>query len=208
MRTGRRGDVTTAWPSAASVGARMIARRSASGHARSPSSATPTTRPARIVSGRPIPSRRAGIPSVRRSAFRSMRDASEKRTTASVASASVLTSMPVAAGSTRPSASTPTTSPAAVKTIGAVIHVPSIRPEMAAKPRRMTASVASCQCTRGASQRSERHVLEPERAAPPAQVRCRDARLGRGGRHRRGARAWITRGAVPRAGRDLGAALR
>ena len=98
MRVGRRGDVTTAWPSAASVGARMIARSSASGHARSPRSATPTTNPARIVSGRPIPSRRAGIPSVRRSAFRSMRDASEKRTTASVASASVLTSMPVADG--------------------------------------------------------------------------------------------------------------
>ena len=67
-RDGRRGDVTTAWPSAASVGARMIASTSASGHARSPSSATPATKPARIVSGRPIPSRRAGIPSVRRSA--------------------------------------------------------------------------------------------------------------------------------------------
>ena len=62
MRTGRRGDVTTAWPSAASVGARMIARTSASGHARSPSSATPTTNPARIVSGRPIPSRRGRYP--------------------------------------------------------------------------------------------------------------------------------------------------
>ena len=155
MRAGRRGDVTTVWPSAASVGARMIARTSASGHARSPRSARPTTNPARIVSGNPTPSRRAGIPSVRRSAFRSMRDASEKRTTASVASASVLTSTPVADGSTSPRASTPTTRPAAVKTIGAVIHVPSTRPEMAAKPRRMAASVASCQCTRGASQRPE-----------------------------------------------------
>ena len=38
MRTGRRCDVTTTWPSAASVGARMIATRSASGQARSASS--------------------------------------------------------------------------------------------------------------------------------------------------------------------------
>ncbi len=85
---------------------------------------------------------------------RSMRDASEKRTTVSVASASVLTSSPVAAGSTRSSASTPTTRPAAVKNMGAVIHVPSMRREIAAKTRRTTASVTSCQCTGGASQRA------------------------------------------------------
>ena len=34
-----------------------------------------------------------------------------------------------------------------MNTIGAVIDVPSTRREIAAKPRRMTASVASCQCT-------------------------------------------------------------
>ena len=52
-----------------------------------------------------------GIPRERRSAPRSIRDASEKSTTASVASASVLTLVPVADGSTRPSASTPKSEP-------------------------------------------------------------------------------------------------
>ena len=77
-----------------------------------------------------------------------MRDASEKRTTASVASASSFTSDPVALGSTMSNASTPTSRPAAVNTIAGVIDVPSSRPEIAANPSRISASVASCQCTR------------------------------------------------------------
>ena len=64
-----------------------------------------------------------------------------------------------------------------MKTIGAVIDVPSMRPEIAAKPSRMGASVASCQCTRGASQRRRRPGLG-----------WRDAGVGRGDGDRRGAR--------------------
>ena len=149
IRTGSRVSVTTAWPSAASVGARMIASTSASGQASPSRRTTASTKPARIVSGSPIPRSRAGTPSSRRSARRSMREASEKRTTASVASARTLTSSPSASGSTRPSASTPTTRPAAVKTIGAVSDVPSSRADTAAKARRTAATL------RAASARAE-----------------------------------------------------
>jgi len=75
-----------------------------------------------------------------------MREASAKRTTVRVASARSFTSSPVAAGSRMSSASTPTIRPAAVNTIAGVIDVPSMRPEIAAKPSRMAARTASCQC--------------------------------------------------------------
>src|SRR5262245_26377989 len=172
IRTGSRFDVTTTWPSAASVGARMMATRSASGHARSGRTTSATAKPATIVSGSPIPSSRIGMCSDLRRAARSIRDASEKRTTPSVASAKTSTSSPSAFGSKRPSASTPTTSPAAVKSIAGVTDVPSMRPEMAAKPRRISASVTSCQCTLAASQVSELpepHLLEPDRAPEPVE---------------------------------------
>ena len=60
MREGRRGSVTTACPSAASVGARITARIRISARLNEPNSPAPSAQPARIVSGRPIPSRRAG----------------------------------------------------------------------------------------------------------------------------------------------------
>src|SRR5262245_43075643 len=169
IRTGSRFDVTTTWPSAASVGARMIATRSASGHASSGRTTNATAKPATIVSGSPIPSSRVGMCSDLRRAARSIRDASEKRTTPRVASAKTSTSSPSAFGSTRPSASTPTTSPAAVKSIAGVSDVPSMRPEMAAKPRRRSASVTSCQCTAAASQVSAADMLEPDRAPEPVE---------------------------------------
>ena len=90
IRPGTRGSVTTAWPRAASVGARMIAMIAASPKV-SWSKITPAaSAPSAIVSGSPIPSRRTGTPTSRRSAPRSMREASEKSTRASVASASAL----------------------------------------------------------------------------------------------------------------------
>src|SRR5262249_18979811 len=118
--------------------------------------------------------------SVRRKTVRSMRDASEKRTTARVASPKTSTSSPFAPGSTRPSASTPTTRPAAVKTIAAVIGEPSMRREIAANPRRISASVTSCQCIRAASQRSATNVLEADRAAQAVE-RALERLVERGG---------------------------
>ncbi len=121
-RDGSRGSVTTACPSAASVGARTTARSNASGHDNASRSTSPTPKPTRMVSGRPIPSSRAGIETSSLSACRSIREASPKRTRASVASASSLTGSPETDGSTNPRASTPTSSPTAVNTIGAVIE--------------------------------------------------------------------------------------
>ena len=57
-RDGSRGSVTTACPSAASVGASTTARRSASGQLSAPRSATAAAKPATSVSGSPMPSRR------------------------------------------------------------------------------------------------------------------------------------------------------
>ena len=96
-RDGSRGSVTTACPSAASVGASTTARRSASGQLSAPRSATAAAKPATSVSGRPMPSRRAGTATSPRRARRSMREASAKRTTARVASASACTCSPAGA---------------------------------------------------------------------------------------------------------------
>ena len=68
MRDGRRGSVTTAWPSAASVGASTIASTSASANVSTGRSPSATSVPARIVSGSPIPSSRAGTSTSLRSA--------------------------------------------------------------------------------------------------------------------------------------------
>ncbi len=67
-RDGTRGSVTTACPSAASVGASTIASRTASMNASCPNTATPASAPATIVSGSPIASRRRGTTYWRRSA--------------------------------------------------------------------------------------------------------------------------------------------
>ena len=56
---------------------------------------------------------------------------------------------PVGENSTRPSASTPTSSPTPVNTIADVIGVPAMRPEIAAKASRASARVASAHVTAG-----------------------------------------------------------
>ena len=114
-----------------------------------------------------------------------MRDASEKRTTASVASARVLTARPSASGSTRPRASTPSTSPAAVNTIAAVIGVPSRRrgdgrePEEDERDERKL-PVHGPELRRAvASGASAAHALEPDR--PPESVERTLERVLEGG---------------------------
>src|SRR5690348_2362896 len=136
---GRLGRVTTDWPSAASVGASTIARISASGHSSDPNTTRAAPNPAAIVSGSPIPRSRVGTRYSSRRARRSMRAASPNSTTASVADASSLTVAPFGLGSTSPVAFAPPTRPMAVKTIGAVIEVPSNRRDTAANASTLTA---------------------------------------------------------------------
>ena len=73
--------------------------------------------PAAIVSGSPIPRRRAGTAYPSRSARRSIRAASENSTSASAASASNRNDPASGDSSTQPRPSVPTIRPAAVKAI-------------------------------------------------------------------------------------------
>ena len=140
---GSRGSVTTAWPSAASVGARRTASTSASGTVSAPNSAAATIAPSTIVSGSPIPSRRAGTAYSLRNVRRLMRDASAKSTTVSVASASSFTDSLAGGTSTSPSARAPTMRPTPTKTIAGVSDVPSTRRETIANPINVSVMVAS-----------------------------------------------------------------
>ena len=103
--------------------------------ASSPSRATPARAPATMVSGSPIASRRRGTTYSRRSAARSIRDASEKSTTVSVASATQRTDSLSIVGSSQPRASSLTRMPPATNTIAAVITDPESRRETAAYAR-------------------------------------------------------------------------
>jgi hypothetical protein len=85
-----------------------------------------------MVSGSPIASRRRGRTYSRRNAARSIRDASEKSTTVSVASATQRTvSLPIA-GSSQPRSSSLARMPPATNTIAVVIIDPESRRETAA----------------------------------------------------------------------------
>src|SRR3954447_3071083 len=144
IRDGIRSSVTTAWPRAASVQASMIESTSASTRVTPGSTPIPTSVPAAIVSGRPIPSSRTGTANSLRSAVSEMRDASAKRTSVSVASASSLTGSPLTCRSIRPSTG-PASSPAEVKKIAGVTTDRSNRPETAEKASSANATAATTQ---------------------------------------------------------------
>ena len=119
MRDGRRGSVTTAWPSAASVGARMTARRSASGQ---------VSEPSRTSAGAEARDERQRQPDAEQP--RRDRDLVPQRAEVDPRGVAEederqrrlgeqLDGLARAAGSTRPRASAPTSSPIAVNTIGA-----------------------------------------------------------------------------------------
>ncbi len=143
MRCGTRGSVTTACPSAASVGASTTATITVSPTVSSPKTAAAAAAPSPIVSGRPIASSRTGTPTVRRSAPRSMRDASENSTSASVVSARTRTVSLELDRSTPSSTFGPTSNPKATKRIAGVIGVPDSRCETAATPTNASATRAS-----------------------------------------------------------------
>ena len=146
IRGGTRGSVTTAWPSAASVGANTIARITASPKVNGPKTAAAAAAPSAIVSGRPMARRRTGTPNSCRSCPKSMREASQKSTSANVASASVRTVELVLSMSTSPSTLGPTSRPTTTNSIAGVIGVPDSRAEIAATPSRTSATMASDQC--------------------------------------------------------------
>src|SRR4051812_15242751 len=127
-----RRSATTACPSAASVGASTMATSTASMSVRWPSTANAVRQPATIVSGRPIASRRRGRTYSRRSTPRSIRDASEKSTTVSVASPTQRTDSLLIVGSSHPRPWVLATMPPTTKTIAGVITDPSRRRETAA----------------------------------------------------------------------------
>ena len=143
IRPGTRGSVTTAWPRAASVGARITPMMTASQKV-SWSKITPAaSAPRAIVSGRPIPSRRIGTEISRRSSPRSMREASEKSTSASVASASARTVELVLEMSTSSRTLGPTRSPIETNRIAGVIGDPDSRFETAATAISASATIVS-----------------------------------------------------------------
>ena len=141
MTSGTRGFATTAWPRAASVGARITPTRPACQGSR-PRRRAATTAPATIVSGSPIPSSRPD----RLGSFVQRRmlrlDASAKRTMTSAASRSRTSSSSSAAISTSPSTG-PAMNPAAAKKIGAVTTVDASRFEIRAYPSTARAMNAS-----------------------------------------------------------------
>ena len=144
IRDGIRSSVTTAWPSAASVQASMIERTSASTRPTPGRTATPRSVPATIVSGRPIPSKRAGTANSRRRAGNEMREASANKTSVSVASASSFTGSPLIRRSLTPSTG-PASRPADVKKIADVTTERSSRRETAENASSTNAIAASSQ---------------------------------------------------------------
>ena len=100
------------------------------------------TAPSAIVSGRPMPSRRTGSAISARSSRRSMREASQKSTSASVASASVRT-IPLELSTSIPSnACGPATNPTATNSIAAVTGLPDSSREIAATASNARATMA------------------------------------------------------------------
>ena len=137
--------MTTAWPRAASVGARITPTITASQKVNSPKITAAASAPSAIVSGSPIPSSRSGTEAPRRSAPRSMLEASEKSTSASVASASARSVELVLAMLISSRTLGPTRSPIETNSIAGVIGDPDSRFETAATAISASATVVSDQ---------------------------------------------------------------
>ena len=126
IRTGTRRLETTAWPRAASVGARIAASNAASKSPKPSKSSQAATAPRAIGSGIPTSSMRTGRLWSRRSWARSMLAASENSTRIKVTSTSrCRASLPICSGIS-PKAAGPATSPNTVNNVGPVRIEPSI----------------------------------------------------------------------------------
>ena len=120
--------VTTALPSAASVGASMVASRAMVNRDRLSTSSTPTPKPSTMVNGRPISSNRAGSPAVFFNTLMSAPAASVNSTIASVTSARLRIVSPSVSHDSRSRPRGPTSRPKQVNTIGPLIQVRSTAP--------------------------------------------------------------------------------
>ena len=107
-----------------------------------------------------------------------MREASQNSTSASVASASVRTVPLELSRSTSPSTSGPTSNPTATNTIVAVTGVPDSRPDSAATPSSVSATMASDHSTGLASGQQHAHdsVRGRVTANHPSRVKTRGGR--------------------------------
>ena len=122
MRTGTARSVTTAKPSAASVGARIVATRSAVAQVMSANIHRASRAPAITVSGRPMNSSRSGIVRSPSTARSRTPEASANSSNAKVSSVMVsAASLSNATGRISTPAG-PNRAPAATNTMGAVIH--------------------------------------------------------------------------------------
>jgi hypothetical protein len=119
--------VTTALPSAASVGASIVARIATVSSGRSGKSSHPTPKPKAMVSGSPIISMRCGIRKLRRRVARLALAESLKSTSARVSSASIRSPSPVTFRSSRPRTPGPARTPKARKTTAPLTGVRSRR---------------------------------------------------------------------------------
>ncbi len=114
--------VTTANPSAVSVGARIVAINAAAAHGISGNTRWATSAPARIVSGSPTNSSRVGRPASPSTSRSRTVEASENSSRASVNSVTVRTTSLVTDSGRTFSPAGPRTAPAATNTIGPEIH--------------------------------------------------------------------------------------
>ena len=120
----------TACPKAASVGARMAANSAASHKVIPPTSKAAASIPSAIVNGKPIPRIRTGRSCCLRNSLRSIRAASVNKTQASVMVANFSTSGVSMSCGRIAKPQRPTSNPSKTKTIGAVMMLRSMRPEI------------------------------------------------------------------------------
>jgi hypothetical protein len=122
IRTGTAGSVTTAMPSATSVGARIVAINAAAAHPIPGNTRCASTVPATTVSGSPMNRSRVGRPASPSTSRSRIVAASENSSNASVCSVAVRTAwLDIETGSvSRPAG--PRIVPTATNTIGPVIH--------------------------------------------------------------------------------------
>ena len=128
MSSGTASLLTTACPSAASVGASIVASSASSKRDSSTLSSHATPKPSAIVSGRPTSSNRTGSQAVLRSTFKLAPAASLNKTSARVNSASVFSVSRSVSNDNRSKPAGPISRPKAVNTIGPLILVCSMPP--------------------------------------------------------------------------------
>ena len=142
IRSGTRSLVTIAWPSPASVGARTVPTIAASQIVKLVKRRDAMVAPAAIVRGRPMMRSRAGSAAFFRSTFTLIRDASVKSTSTSASSPVRRRNSLLIPSLMNGTATEPMSTPARIKTIGAVTSSFCRRRETRAKAKTTAANTA------------------------------------------------------------------